>query len=67
MQTSTLKISNVNSWTETFQKRASKSYRSQLINQKRRKKKNDQIRCIFTFNEGNPPLHQFLRQGKKAW
>ena len=41
--------------------------RSQLINQNRRKKKkDDKVRCIFTYNEGNPPLHQWLRQAKKC-
>ena len=24
------------------------------------------MRCIFTFNEGNPPLHQWFRQAKKC-
>ena len=46
--------------------RAKKSDRSQLINQNRRKKKDDKVRCIFTYNEGNPPLHQWLRQAKKC-
>ena len=27
---------------------------------------NDKVRCIFTYNEGNPPLHLWLRQAKKC-
>ena len=46
--------------------RAKKSDRSQLIHQNRKKKKDDKVRCIFTFNEGNPPLHLWLRQAKKC-
>ena len=46
--------------------KAKKSDRKQLITQNRKKKKDDKVRCIFTFNEGNPPLHQWLRQAKKC-
>ena len=50
---------------EQFTK-AKKSERKNLITQSRKKKKDDKVRCIFTFNEGNPPLHQWLRQAKKC-
>ena len=38
--------------------KAKKSDRKKLITQSRKKKKDDKVRCMFTFNEGNPPLHQ---------
>ena len=46
--------------------RAKKSDRKKLIYQNRKKKKDNKVRCIFTFNEGNPPLHQWFRQAKKC-
>ena len=46
--------------------RAKKSGRKNLIYQNRNKKKDDKIRCIFTFNQGNPPLHLWFRQAKKC-
>jgi hypothetical protein len=35
--------------------KAKKSDRKKLITQSRKKKKDDKVRCILTFNEGNPP------------
>ena len=32
---------------------------------KNRKKSDDKIRLIFTHNEGNPPIHQWLRECKR--
>ena len=32
---------------------------------KNRKRSDDKIRLIFTHNEGNPPIHQWLRECKK--
>ena len=46
--------------------RAKKQNRKQLIYKNRKKKTDDKVRCIFTHNEGNPPLHQWLRQAKKC-
>jgi hypothetical protein len=46
--------------------RAKKSGRKNLIYQNRNKKKDEKIRCIFTFNQGNPPLHLWFRQAKKC-
>ena len=46
--------------------RAKKFERKDLIHQSRKKNKTDKVRCIFTYNEGNPPLHQWLRQAKKC-
>ena len=40
--------------------RAKKLDRKQLIYQNRRKKNDNKVRCIFTFNEGNSPLHQWF-------
>ena len=47
--------------------RAKKNDRKELIYQNRKQKnKNDKkTRLIFTHNEGNPPLHQWLREAKK--
>ena len=46
---------------------AKKKERKQLIFQGRtpQKKCDDKVRLIFTHNEGNPPIHQWLRQCKK--
>ena len=45
---------------------ARKKDRKELIYQGRKKKKyDDKIRLIFTHNEGNPPIHQWLRESKK--
>ena len=46
--------------------RAKKSGRKNLIYQNRNKKNDEKIRCIFTFNQGNPPLHLWFRQAKKC-
>ena len=46
--------------------RAKKQNRKQLIYKSRNKKADNKVRCIFTFNEGNPPLHLWLRQAKKC-
>ena len=46
--------------------RARKFERKQLIHQNRKKKKDDKVRCIFTRNEGNTPLHSWFRQAKKC-
>ena len=46
--------------------KARKRNRKDLINQPRRqKKKDDKVRMITTYNEGNPPFHQWIREGKK--
>ena len=49
-----------------FNKATSKD-RRQLIFQKRKEKnkKDDKIRLIFTHNASNPPLHKWIREGKK--
>ena len=45
---------------------AKKKDRKKLIYQGRKKKKcDDKVRLIFTHNEGNPPIHQWLRECKK--
>ena len=46
--------------------RAKNQHRKQLIYKNRQKKGDDKVRCIFTFNQGNPPLHLWLRQAKKC-
>ena len=46
--------------------RAKNQHRKQLIYKNRQKKGDDKVRCIFTFNQGNPPLHLWLRQAKKV-
>ena len=40
--------------------------RKHLINQTRQKKSDDRVRCIFTYNKANPPLHLWLRQAQKC-
>lgn len=47
--------------------RAKKKTRREIIYQKRRPKnaKDEKVRLIFTHNEGNPPLHQWLRETRK--
>ena len=51
---------------EKFSKAKLKS-RSDLINQARKDSKNDgKVRLIFTHNEGNPPLHKWLREAKSC-
>ena len=40
--------------------------RKNLINQTRQKLSDKKIRCIFTYNEGNPPLHLWIRQAQKC-
>ena len=50
----------------TFSEAKQKS-RKELINQSRRKAKEDgKVRLIFTHNAGNPPLHTWLREAKKC-
>ena len=45
---------------------ARKKERKELIYQGRKQKKcDDKVRLIFTHNEGNPPIHQWLRECKK--
>ena len=46
--------------------KAKKRERKQLIHQSRSKKQDDKIRCIFTYNQGNPPLHQWIREAQKC-
>ena len=51
---------------EKFSKAKSKS-RADLIHQKRKNSQNDgKVRLIFTHNEGNPPLHKWLREAKSC-
>ena len=46
--------------------KASKRSRESLITQKRKKKtKDNKARLIFTHNEQNPPLHQWIRESRK--
>jgi hypothetical protein len=46
---------------------AKKKPRKDLIFQKRsQNQKDDKVRLIFTHNNGNPPLHQWLREAKKC-
>ena len=40
--------------------------RKELIHQNRSKKQDEKIRCIFTYNQGNPPLHQWIREAQKC-
>ena len=41
--------------------------RAELVHQKRKVCKSDKkVRLIFTHNEANPPLHQWLREAKKC-
>ena len=46
-------------------KKAKEKKRNDLIFQTRKKKTDDKIRLIFTHNQGNPPLHQWLREAKR--
>ena len=48
--------------------KAKKNVRSDLIFKNRRKngKPDDKVRLIFTHNQGNPPLHQWMREAKKC-
>ena len=51
---------------DSFSKAKLKS-RTELIHQKRRKiQSDDKVRLIFTHNEGNPPLHKWLREAKNC-
>ena len=51
---------------ESFSKAKLKS-RTELIHQKRKKpQSDDKVRLIFTYNEGNPPLHKWLREAKNC-
>ena len=53
---------------EQFEK-AKKKDRKQLIYQNRKQKntpKDEKIRLIFTYNEGNPPLHKWIRECKNV-
>ena len=47
--------------------KARKKERRELIFQQRKQKtkKDGKVRLIFTNNEGNPPLHKWMREGKK--
>ena len=47
---------------------ARKKRRGELIYQNRNKNKqqDDKVRLIFTHNRGNPPLHVWLREGKRC-
>ena len=46
--------------------KAKKKDRKKLIFQERKKKNNDKkVRLIFTHNEGNPPLHKWIRESKQ--
>ena len=50
----------------SFSKAKLKS-RTELIHQKRKKpQSDDKVRLIFTYNEGNPPLHKWLREAKNC-
>ena len=45
---------------------ARKKNRREIIFQNRKQKNSDnKVRLIFTHNEGNPPIHQWLRECKK--
>ena len=48
--------------------KAKKFTRKELISRnKKNKNKNDgKIRLIFTYNEGNPPLYQWMREAKRC-
>ena len=46
-------------------KKVKEKKRNDLIFQTRKKKTDDKIRLIFTHNQGNPPLHQWLREAKR--
>ena len=37
-----------------------------MVYQNRKKKSDDKVKCIFTFNGGNPPLHLWFRQAQKC-
>ena len=45
--------------------RAKSKNRKCLIYQNKRQISNDKVRLIFTHNEKNPPIHQWIRQGRK--
>ena len=46
--------------------KANKKDRKKLIFQERKKKNNNKkVRLIFTHNEGNPPLHKWIRECKQ--
>jgi hypothetical protein len=49
---------------EKFDK-AKRLDRKDILRRKPRKQKSDKVRGIFTHNQGNPPLHQWIRESKK--
>jgi hypothetical protein len=51
---------------EKFQKAKKKDRKDIIFQQRKNKKQNDdKTRLIFTYNKRNPPIHSWIRQGKK--
>ena len=51
---------------EKFEKAKTKSRRVLIHQQRKNNQKDDKVRLIFTHNEGNPPLHKWLREVKSC-
>ena len=51
---------------EKFEKAKTKSRRVLIHQQRKNNQKDDKVRLIFTHNEGNPPLHKWLREAKSC-
>ena len=48
-----------------FRKAKEKDRKQLIFNQRKQPPKNDKVRLIFTHTAANPPIHQWLREGKK--
>ena len=51
--------------TEKFEKAKAKDRRSIIFQKKKNNLKDGKVRLMFTHNSSNPPIHQWVRDGKK--
>ena len=51
---------------QKFSKAKKKSRTDLIFQQRRSRKEDDKVRLIFTHNEGNPPLHKWVRDARKC-
>jgi tripartite motif-containing protein 2/3 len=51
--------------TDQFRRANLKQRKDIIFQQRKQNSKDDKVRLIFTHNESNPPLHQWIRQSRK--
>ena len=50
---------------EKFEKAKQKNRRQLIFQNRTKTKKDDKVRLLFTHSAANPPIHQWVREGKK--